>query len=129
YRLREILDAKARVSPQIVVGVRGRPMSANTLGSRFFDFLKSLPEETVEPGLSFHGLRHTLGTRLAEAGWDAPTIASVLGQQTTQMAEHYSRTARRHHLATAAIERIEEHDRNGFGKPSGKPSTKLLERN
>jgi integrase len=128
-RLREILGAAPRVSPQIVVGVRGRPMSANTLGSRFFDFLKSLPEGTVERGLSFHGLRHTLGTRLAEAGCDAPTIASVLGQQTTQMAEHYSRTAHRHHLATAAIERIEEQDRNENGKPSGKLAGKPLKRN
>jgi integrase len=41
YRLREILDAAPRVSPQIVVGVKGRPMSANTLGSRFFDFLQN----------------------------------------------------------------------------------------
>jgi integrase len=100
------------------VGVRGRPMTARALGSRFFDWLKSLPAGTLEPGLGFHGLRHTLGMRLAEAGCDAPTIAAVLGQRTTQMAEHYSRTARRHHLATAAIARIEERDRNELGKRS-----------
>jgi hypothetical protein len=57
----------------------------------------------VQRGLSFHGLRHTLGTTLAEAGYDAATIAAVLGQATT-MAEHYSRTARRKHLVDAAIE-------------------------
>ncbi len=56
------------------------------------------------------------------------TMASVLGQQTAQMAEHYSRTARRHHLATAAIERIEERDWNASGKWYGKPSSKSLER-
>jgi integrase len=128
YRLREILDATPRVSAQIVVGVRGRPMSANALGSRFFDWLKSLPAGTLEPGLSFHGLRHTLGTRLAEAGCDAATIACVLGQKTTQMAEHYSRTARRHHLATAAIARIEERDRNEIGKRSGKLPSNSLKR-
>ncbi len=47
------------------------------------------------------------------------TIASVLGQQTAQMAEHYSRTARRHRLATAAIEWIEERDWNGLENGMG----------
>lgn len=127
YRLRAILDAARRIGPQIVVGVRGRPMSANSFGSRFFEFIARLREAgKVEPGLSFHGLRHTLGTRLAEAGCDPATIAAVLGQKTTKMAEHYSRTARRHHLATAAIERIEEHDLNKVGKHDGKLSSKTL---
>lgn len=113
YRLREILDAAPRTSPQIVVGVRGRPMSASSFGSRFFDFIGKLRAAgKVGPGLSFHGLRHTCGTRLAEAGCDPATIAAVLGQQTTTMAEHYSRTAQRHHLATAGIARLEEWDRN-----------------
>jgi integrase len=88
-------------------------MSSASLGSRFFDFLVELRAAgKIEPGLSFHGLRHTCGTRLAEAGCDPATIAAVLGQLTSKMGEHYSRTARRHHLASAAIERMEEHDRN-----------------
>jgi len=40
------------------------------------------------------------------------TIAAVLGQESTKMAEHYSKTAHRHHLAGAGIERMEERDRN-----------------
>ena len=113
YRLREILDAAPRTSPNIVVGVRGRPMSASSLGSRFFDLMAELRQAgKVGPGLSFHGLRHTCGTRLAEAGCDPATIAAVLGHLTTKMGEHYSRTAQRHHLASAAIERLEERDRN-----------------
>jgi integrase len=117
FHLREILDAAPRTSVNIVVGIHGRPMSANSLASRFFEFISRLQSAgKIEPGLSFHGLRHTCGTRLAEAGCDAATIAAVLGQLTTKMGEHYSRTARRHHLATAAIERIEEHDRNKIGK-------------
>jgi integrase len=121
YRLREILDATPRVSPNVVVSTLGKPYKAEVLRAQFFPFIRRLIEEgKVQPGLSFHGLRHTLGTVLAEAGCDAPTIAAVLGQESTTMAEHYSKTARRHHLAGAAIERIEERDRNRIGKTGRK---------
>jgi hypothetical protein len=45
--------------------------------------------------------------KLAEAGCDAKTIAAVLGHMTTTMAEHYSRSADRRHLAAAAIRKVE----------------------
>jgi integrase len=113
YRLREILDATTRVSPNIVVSTFGKPYGEESLRAQFFPFIRRLVAEgKVQPGLSFHGLRHTLGTLLAEAGCDASTIAAVLGQESTKMAELYSKTANRHHLAGAGIERIEEHDRN-----------------
>jgi integrase len=113
YRLREILDATPRVSPNIVVSTLGRPYTEEVLRAQFFPFIRRLVAEgKVQPGLSFHGLRHTLGTLLAEAGCDTATIAAVLGQESTKMAEHYSKTAHRHHLAGAGIERMEERDRN-----------------
>jgi integrase len=112
YRLREILDRAPRVSPNIVVGARGKPYTPKGLKTAFFDLIRRLVAKgKVEPGLSFHGLRHTLGTLLAEAGCDPPTIAAVLGQESTKMAEHYSRTANRKRLADDAIGRIEEQDR------------------
>ena len=111
-RIGEILDATPRVSTSIVVGARGRPIGRSGLTTSFFNLLRELREAgRIGPALSFHGLRHTLGTALAEAGCDPPTIASVLGQATTQMAEHYSRHANRRHHAAAAIERIEARDR------------------
>lgn len=113
YRLREILDATARVSPLIVIGKKGKPYTADTLRNLFFRLIGKLAKAgQVGPGLSFHGLRHTLGTRLAEAGCDAQTIASVLGQRSTSMAEHYSRTANRRGNASAAIRKLEHADRN-----------------
>jgi integrase len=112
YRLREILDRAPHVSPLIVVGARGKPYSPHVLKTAFFELIRKLVKAgKVEPGLSFHGLRHTLATLLAEAGCDPPTIASVLGQQSTKMAEHYSRNANRKHLADAAIGRMEDQDR------------------
>lgn len=96
----------------IVVGARGLPYTQNGFQRRFFGLIRKLSDaERVGPGLSFHGLRHTVGTRLAEAGCDPRTIAAVLGQQTTAMADHYSRGADRRHLAKAAIERLQDRDR------------------
>jgi integrase len=50
-------------------------------------------EKKVGPGLTLHGLRHTLGAMLKEAGLSDGDIADVLGQSGTSMARHYSREA------------------------------------
>lgn len=97
-RLRDTLD---RIT---VADTQGRIVGGTTGGLRasFYKLTRKLGLE----GLSIHGLRHTLGHALAEAGCDPPTIAAVLGQSSTRMAEHYSRTARRDHLAAAAFEKL-----------------------
>lgn len=121
YRLREILDATPRVSPLIVIGEKGKPYTKDTLRNLFFRLVGRLAREgKVGPGLSFHGLRHTLGTRLAEAGCDAQTIASILGQRSTVMAEHYSRNANRRGNASAAIARLEQRDKDGKFPPAAR---------
>lgn len=108
YKLRELLDAAPRVHEQIVVGIYGRPVSQSHISAEFWKLVARLHAEgKVGAGLSFHGLRHTLGTALAEAGCDPPTIAAVLGQTTTKMAEHYSRTANRRGMAGDAIKKME----------------------
>jgi integrase len=108
-RLREVLDETPRRGLLIVLGARGGPFAQDGFRARFFALLRRLEAEgKIGPDLPFHGLRHTLGTLLAEAGCDPPTIAAVLGHRTTAMAEHYSRRARRGELADAAIMRLEE---------------------
>ncbi|MDB5597419.1 MAG: integrase [Hyphomicrobiales bacterium] len=47
----------------------------------------------VSVGLTFHGLRHTLGTRLKEAGASDQEIMDILGQRSPSMAKHYSEGA------------------------------------
>lgn len=79
----------------------------------------------VQPGLSFHGLRYTQGTKLAEAGCDAPTIAAVLGQATTKIAEHYPRTPV-NILWTRGSVRSRNVIGTKTGKPSGEPTTKYF---
>jgi integrase len=50
--------------------------------------------EKIGAGLTLHGLRHTLGTMLKEAGMADGDIADVLGQATVSMARHYSKNAK-----------------------------------
>jgi integrase len=52
-----------------------------------------LRDGKVGSGLTFHGLRHTVGTLLIEAGYDIDTVRRWLGQKTLAMAIHYSKTA------------------------------------
>lgn len=54
-------------------------------------------------GCHLHGLRHTAGTALAEAGCSPHEIAAVLGHKGLQMVEHYTRRAAQRGLARSAI--------------------------
>ncbi|MGA7253124.1 MAG: tyrosine-type recombinase/integrase, partial [Pseudolabrys sp.] len=54
---------------------------------------KLTADGNVGAGLTFHGLRHTVGTVLVEAGCDIDTVRRWLGQKTLAMAIHYSETA------------------------------------
>lgn len=60
----------------------------------------------VAPGLTFHGLRHTAATTLAELGASPHEIAALLGQKTLAMATLYSSEANREKLGEAAIVRL-----------------------
>ena len=113
-RLRQTLAPRGQGDVPIVGG------SASSLRVEFYRLTAELRAEgKVAEGLSFHGLRHMLGHKLAEAGADPPTIAAVLGQSTSRMAEWYSRTASRDHLAAVAFAKLDEAEnrRGGKGKP------------
>lgn len=60
----------------------------------------------VMPRLTFHGLRHTAATTLADLGASPHEIAAMLGQKTLIMAAHYSAEANREKLGEAAIIRL-----------------------
>lgn len=78
----------------LCVSSRNAPWTESGFRASFFGLIRRLEAEgTVGAGLTFHGLRHTVGTTLRELGYDTRTIADVLGQSTVQMAEHYSSSA------------------------------------
>lgn len=48
----------------------------------------------IQPGLTFHGTRHTVATVLAEDGWEDRDVGLQLGQDSVAMPKHYSRRAK-----------------------------------
>jgi integrase len=79
---------------QIAVNSYGEPWTETGFNASWNKFKKKLEAEgVIEPGLTPHGLRHSLGTRLREAGADDRTISDILGQRSSSMARHYSENA------------------------------------
>jgi integrase len=67
------------------------PDGFDTVWHRFRTRLEA--EGKIGTGLTLHGLRHSLGTMLKEAGLADGEIADVLGHSSIAMARHYSREA------------------------------------
>jgi integrase len=78
----------------IAATTRGTRWSVSGFNSTFIKAIAKLEREgKVGAGLTFHGLRHTVGTLLIEAGVNLGTVRRWLGQKTLAMAIHYSETA------------------------------------
>jgi integrase len=93
---------------------RGKPWTGSGFRASFRKELKKLEaRKAIQPGLTFHGLRHTVATVLVEAGVSAEDVAAVLGQRSSKMANHYSREADRSRRSNAAIRKL---------KPLARPS-------
>lgn len=58
------------------------------------------------PGLRFHDLRHTVVTRLLEAGEPDHVVESITGHLSRRMLEHYSHI--RLNATKAALDRLDE---------------------
>ena len=94
--LAEILDeAPEHNAITFVVNSKNRPWkSEDSFRSGFFKFIRKLEaKKLVEPGLTFHGLKHTVGKLLKEGGASDEDIAIALGHKTVAMARHYSAEA------------------------------------
>ena len=93
------------VQLKLCLNSQGDPWTESGFRASLRTFLKILERDrAIAPGLTFHGLRHTVATVLADAGVDEETIAAWLGQRTVEMARHYSREARRSRQVRAAAQ-------------------------
>ncbi|KAA5604046.1 tyrosine-type recombinase/integrase [Roseospira marina] len=115
--LAAILEQAERRATVIVAGARDRrPYSGDGFRTLFFRLIRKLEAEgRIGQGLTFHGLRHGLATRLADAGADDRTIAAITGHKQVSMVQRYTRTADKRRRARAGMDLLEG------GKPEDKP--------
>lgn len=92
---RPFLDRGHRPSPRIVTTELGEPFSTvGSLQTQSSKFLRTLAaQEKVKPGLTMHGLRHTVGKAVADSGGGVPAIQAALQHKSARMALHYSSAA------------------------------------
>lgn len=89
-----LAGAPAHDSVTIAATSRGMPWTSDGFNTSFQKLIRRLEADgMVGEGLTMHGLRHTLATRLKEAGAAEEDIADLLGQSSLAMARHYSKSA------------------------------------
>lgn len=88
----------------VVKNNRGARFTSDGFRASFFKVIRKLQDiEAVRPGLTFHGLRHTVATRLADAGATSEEIQSITGHERRDTVEHYTKTADQKRRANAAM--------------------------
>jgi len=101
------LDAARENAPagiaEIVVTAYGKPFSEKSLTGRMADWTRSAG---MQKGCTIHGLRKTLGKRLAEGGASTRQLMTILGHDTIAHAELYSRDAESLLLAVDAMDKV-----------------------
>ena len=128
YQLREILVEAARertakacrrskrrsnaTDPDtLLVTSRGRTWTPSGFRASFFKLIRALEVKgLVDTGLTFHGLRHTLGKLVMEAGGSKEDIGLILGDRSLAMATFYSREFEKMTRTDAMVRRLEAVD-------------------
>jgi integrase len=104
-----ILDAAPiHKGKTIAANSRGEPWTEsgfNSVWDRFKDRLEA--EGKVGPHLTIHGLRHTVGSMLADAETGLDDIRRTLGQKTLAMAQHYSERAKKEKTMRRVVDSLD----------------------
>jgi integrase len=102
--LRAILDATPFTGfSTLLVTKLGKPYSPHVLSDNFRSWCR---EAGIPPGYRLHGLRHTLGDKLADHEATPHQIAAVLGHASVTTALHYTRESNRKKQARQAMSRL-----------------------
>ena len=102
--LEAALNATDLSGPTIVKTQAGKPFSVKSLTGRMRDWTGA----AGLTGCTLHGLRKTLGKRVTDAKGTTRQAMAVLGHETLQQVELYSRDAEREGLARDAMEKVVE---------------------
>jgi integrase len=100
--LAAIIDATPTGHLTLLVTKTGKSYSPNDFSEQF---RKWCDAADLPPECSFHGLRKTALTRLADAGCTAHQIAAISGHASLKMVERYTKAADQRRLAREAMER------------------------
>jgi integrase len=87
-------NAPPHAAATLAAASTGTTWTVSGFNATFIKAIRRLEKQgKIEAGLTFHGLRHTCGTTLVEAGFDIDSVRRWLGQKTLAMAIHYTKTA------------------------------------
>lgn len=106
-----LADAKARRGPavQIAVTASGSPWTASGFRASFFKLVRKLTAAgAMQPGCTFHGLRHTIATMARNDGESDSRVAAGIGDRSPAMAMIYARDADRTAAQTAILEGVQK---------------------
>jgi integrase len=101
--LQSIIDATPSEHMTFLVTQTNRPYSGNDLSGQFRVWCD---EAGLPNGCTFHGLRATGCTRLADAGCSTHEIAAWSGHMSLKEVERYTKSANQKKLAVSAVARI-----------------------
>lgn len=115
--LKLVLDTapagKEKAAPYMCLTSRLQPWTESGFRASWRRLKLRLEKEgKIGPGLTIHGLRHTVATYLRQEGFDSRTIADALAQKREEMAMHYSKTADLRKKMVAVTEAIDRMDAN-----------------
>jgi integrase len=106
--LKTVLDeAKERrgKSVQIAVTSTGSTWSQSGFRASFFKLVRKLVEVgQMQPGCTFHGLRHTIASAARDAGESESRVAAAIGDRSPAMAQIYGRNSDRQGAQTTILE-------------------------
>jgi integrase len=94
-----IIEATPRQGKTYIESKSGKQYTKESFGNDFHDWVIAAGLKQ----LSAHGLRKLAATLLAEAGATEQEIMAAMGWNTTDMANHYTKSANRKNLAKAAF--------------------------
>jgi integrase len=101
--LKAALKATPRSGATILTSKTGLPFHPRVFSR---DFREARTEALLPEALTFHGLRHTAASRLAEAGASGPEIQSITGHRSLQLVDVYIKQAAQSVQADRAIGRL-----------------------
>lgn len=102
-----LFEARGRRSNnvhEIAVNSYGEKWSQNGFRASFFKLVRKLTKEgKLQPGCTFHGLRHTIGAHAANQGSSDRQVAAAIGDRSPAMAQIYARDAERKSAQVAIL--------------------------